>query len=141
MKEQIRRAGGGVAALLASVIGVGCTDEETGFFIRGNLVLEPPECVGQPEADAVLHADGELDVELSRSYEAFLLVGNQLAARGDKENLRTETMITNITGAEVQLYRDDGSLDAEFTAPATGVIRPDSSAEPGFGIVNTTIIP
>jgi hypothetical protein len=84
---------------------------------------------------------GFLDVGLRLDYVATLLVGSQLTPRGDKENLRTETMVTTITGAEVQLFLDTGELDTEFTVPASGVISPDSSADPGFGIINATLIP
>jgi hypothetical protein len=142
MKHLFRRAGGG-AALVSGVLalGSGCTEEETGFFIQGNVKLEPPECVAQAESNTTLLLSGELDVALSSEYVATLLVGNQLTPRGDKENLRTETMVTTITGAEVQLFDDEGALNTEFTVPASGTISPDSSEDPGFGIVSVTLIP
>jgi hypothetical protein len=142
MKHLFRRAGGGAAVLLgAFAVNAGCSEEETGLFIVGNVQREPPDCLARPEANTTLVGTGFLDVGLSNDYDASLLVGNQLTPRGDKENLRTETMITTITGAEVQVYDDVGALVAEFTVPATGTIRPDSSEDPGFGIVNVTLIP
>jgi hypothetical protein len=142
MKQAIRRAGGGIAVLLG-VMGTigGCTDEETEFFILGNIHLESPECVARAEATESMLISGVLDVAIKPDYEATLLVGSQLAPRGDKANLRTETMITTITGAEVQLYTDAGALSTEFTVPASGVIRPESGADPGFGIITATLIP
>jgi hypothetical protein len=104
-------------------------------------VLEPPECIARPSATSTLLASGLLDVAIRPDYQAALLVGSQLTPRGDKTNLRSETMITNITGAEVKLYRDTGELDTEFTVPATGVIPPNSGADPGFGVVFATIVP
>jgi hypothetical protein len=118
-----------------------CTDEETGFVILGNVAHIAPACAARADANVPMHLSGVLDVGLRFSYQASLLVGNQLTPRGDKENLRTETQITTITGAEVQLYRDDGSLEREFTVPATGVIVPEDSDDPGFGIVSATLIP
>ena len=142
MKYVFWRAGVSVAVLLGGVmLSGGCTDEETGFFIQGNLVLEPPECIARPNASSTLLATGLLDVAIRPDYQAALLVGSQLAPRGDKTNLRTETMITNITGAEVKLYRDTGALDTEFTVPATGVIPPNSGTDPGFGVVFATVVP
>lgn len=153
MKWQIRgrgrgrgRSGGWSAcgALLLGVSALACTDEETGFFIVGNVKIEAPDCIARAEGTATLIESGVLDVGLRAEYQATLLVGSQLAPRGDKPNLRTETMIATVTGAEVHLFTDTGEPDPsspEFTVPASGVIRPDSSADPGFGIVTATLIP
>jgi hypothetical protein len=133
---------GALGAALLAAASTGCTDEQTGFFILGNVVLEAGECVARAESDATLHTSGIVDVALRPEYEATLLVGSQLTPRGDKGNLRTETMIATITGAEVHLYRDTGELDgAPFTVPATGVIRPEASDDAGFGIITATLIP
>jgi hypothetical protein len=122
--------------------GLGCTSEETGFFVRGNVTIEAPDCIASAEADALLISSGVLDVALRRDYQASLLVASQLAPRGDKGNLRTETMIATITGAEVHLHKDTGELDGNpFTVPANGVIPPNASNDPGFGIATATLIP
>ncbi len=135
------RGGGALVLLGALGAGSGCTDDETGLFIQGNVVREPPGCIARAESGGILRGVGFLDVALRLDYTASLLVGSQLTPRGDKENLRTETMVTTITGAEVQLFLDTGELDTEFTVPASGVISPDSSSDPGFGIINATLIP
>jgi hypothetical protein len=141
MKLVLRRAGG-AAAVLVGALSVGCTDEQTGFFILGNVALEAPACLARAESSAALISAGVLDVALKPDYEASLLVGSQLAPRGDKANLRTETMIASVTGAEVHLYKDDGSLQTDpFTVPAAGVILPDSADGPGFGVITATLIP
>lgn len=142
MKRVLRRSGFAIVVGLG-ILGAGaaCTEEQTGFFIRGNVVIEAPDCIASPEESSTLYSSGFLDVALTSEYIASLLVGSQLAPRGDKPNLRTETMITSITGAEVQLYESDGTLSTEYTVPATGTIAPDSSASAGFGIVTATLIP
>ena len=141
--KQVSRRAGGYAAVLLGVMAVsgGCTEEETGFFILGNLAVEAGECVATADPGAPMLPSGTLDLALRQEYEAALLVGSQLTPRGDKENLRTETMITTITGAEVRLHNDVGEVLNEFTVPAAGVILPDSSEAPGFGIVNATLVP
>jgi len=142
MKQVTRRAGGYVAVLLGVMaVSGGCTEDQTGFFILGNVAVDAPECVARADTSSALISSGVLDVALKPDYEASLLVGSQLAPRGDKANLRTETMITTITGAEVQLFTDTGTLDTEFTVPAAGVILPDSGNDPGFGIITATLIP
>jgi hypothetical protein len=141
MRDAIRR-GGGLAVLLGiSITSWGCTEDETGFFILGNVAIDAPECVASADPTSTLVSSGLLDLALKRDYEASLLVGSQLAPRGDKENLRTETMIATITGAEVHLFTDEGVGGLEFTVPAAGTILPNTSSDPGFGIVTATLIP
>jgi hypothetical protein len=138
------RRNGAWGALLLGAAALGCTEEQTGLFIVGNVKIDAPECIARAEGTSTLLLSGALDVALSAEYEATLLVGSQLTPRGDKTNLRTETMITTVTGAEVHLYTDTGAPDPqspEFTVPANGVIRPEASADPGFGIVTATLIP
>lgn len=137
------RAGKSLGVLLGiSLTSWGCTDEETGFFIVGNMVVDAPDCVASPEATSTLYSSGMLDVALGKTeYVARLLVGSQLAPRGDKTNLRTETMIATITGAEVQLRNATGQLSTEFTVPATGQIAPNGSEEAGFGTAIATLLP
>jgi len=150
MNWQIRSSGrggrrsGGWGALFLGVAAFGCTDEQTSYFIEANVKVEAPECIARAEGSAIRLLSGLLDVGLVSSYEAILLVGSQLAPRGDKTNLRTETMVTTITGAEVHLYTDAGEPDPttpEFTVPTSGVILPSGSADPGYGVVPATLIP
>lgn len=141
MKHVLSRVGGG-ATLLAALAGfAGCTEEDTGLFIVGNLFREAPDCSVTADASSARLSVGILDVALAREYGASLLVGNQLTPRGDKASLRTETTVVTITGAEVLLLNDTGETDAEFTVPASGVISPDGSDDPGFGLVLATLIP
>ena len=66
MKQVLRRSGLGVAALLGiSLASLGCTDEETRFYIIGNTKLEAPECVATADSDNVILARGLLDVGLT----------------------------------------------------------------------------
>src|SRR5690606_34647592 len=139
-----RRASDWGVALILGASAIGCTEEESALFILGNVRVEAPECIARGEGSAVLLESGVLDVALKADYVASLLVGTQLTPRGSKVNLRSETMITTIQGAEVHLYTDTGDPDPnspEFTVPASGVLRPEASEDPGFGIVTATLIP
>src|SRR5215471_11085526 len=141
MKKLLRKALGYPMALALVLAGVGCTDEESGLFIQGNMALTPPNCEARAEGTSPLLISGVLDVGLKLDYEATLLVGSQFTPRTDKVNLRTETMIAVITGAEVHLFRDTGEEETAFTVPASGVIRPEASNDPGFGVISATLIP
>jgi len=131
------------AALVVGALGplMACSNKETGLCIGGNVKREAPQGAAGADANRAVIGEGALDVALRLDYSASLLVGSQLTPRGDKANLRTETAITTIKGAEVQLYTDTGGLDTEFTVPASGVISPSNSTDPGFGIIDATLIP
>lgn len=142
MRRNIFRAAAACAGWVATLGGLAaCSDEQTGFVVLGNVATNAPACIAQADGNTQTYLSGLLDVGLRLDYKAILLVGNQLTPRGDKTNLRTETQITTITGAEVALFLEDGSLDREFTVPASGVIAPDQAEQPGFGVVGVTLIP
>ncbi|MEY4543853.1 MAG: hypothetical protein RL685_48 [Pseudomonadota bacterium] len=141
MKDLLRRRWSCPIGLLLLCAGTGCTDEQSGLFIQGNAAREAPSCSVRAEASTTLLGYGVLDVGLKLDYDASLLVGSQLTPRADKDNLRTETMIAVVEGAEVHLFDDEGRPVVEFTVPASGVILPDDSGSAGYGIINATLIP
>jgi hypothetical protein len=131
----------GGLALVAALGSQGCTDDETGLYIRANLARIAPQCTVTADPGATQLANGLLDIAERSNYEATLLVGNQLTPRGDKQNLRTESMVITITGAVVHLTDAVGATVADFSVPANGVVVPDGGDEPGFGLVDVTLIP
>jgi hypothetical protein len=141
MRDLFRTVWGCAVGLVLVCAGVSCSDEESGLFIQGNVLVTPPSCEARAEASTTLLLSGVLDVALKLDYEAILLVGSQLTPRADKQNLRSETMVTVIEGAEVHLFDDAGAEVAAFTVPASGVIRPDPSDDPGYGVISATLIP
>lgn len=141
MKDLLGRRWSSLIGSFLLWAGSGCTDEQTGLFIQGNAARIPPDCTVTAEESATLLGYGVLDVGLKLDYDASLLVGSQLTPRSDKDNLRSETMITVVNGAEVHLYNDEGVQEVEFTVPASGVILPDPSEGAGYGVINATLIP
>lgn len=141
MKDLLGRRWSSLIGSLLLWAGSGCTEEQTGLFIQGNAARIPPDCTVTAEESAPLLGYGVLDVGIKLDYDASLLVGSQLTPRSDKENLRSETMITVIDGAEVHLYDDTGAELVEFTVPASGVILPEPSEAAGYGVINATLIP
>jgi hypothetical protein len=141
MRELNKRGVLGGLLLLAGLGGHGCSDEETGLYIKGVMVVQAPQCIVRPDSSAPLELGGQLDVARRSTYTATLLVGNQLTPRGDKQNLRTETMVTTITGAVVRLFDDVGQPITEFTVPASGVIDPDDGSEASLNAVDVTLVP
>jgi hypothetical protein len=141
MKDLLGKRWSCSIGLLLLWVGSGCTEDQTGLFIQGNAARVPPNCEVTAEASTALLGYGVLDVGLKLDYDASLLVGSQLTPRADKDNLRTETMITVVDGAEVHLFDDEGNQVVEFTVPASGVILPEESESAGYGIINATLIP
>jgi hypothetical protein len=124
---------------------LGCTDSRTSILVEGVLALEAPECVASPDPSAIHIGRGVMDVAFRLDYFAWLLIGNQLTPRGDKEQLRPESADFTLRGAEVELLDSQlEALDVEqaaFSVPISGFIFPTSSETPGFGVALTTLIP
>ena len=136
--------GAGICLGVGSAV-TACSDVDTGIFVEGVVAPRQPECTvsADPGADHV--GRGVLDVAFSLDYNAWLLVGNQFTPRGDKEQVRTETMHFVVQGAEVELLGSNleplqGS-QSTFTVPVSGFVAPTASESPGFGVVLTTLIP
>ncbi|MGC4069663.1 MAG: hypothetical protein QM784_34395 [Polyangiaceae bacterium] len=73
----------GVALLLGGAT-AGCADNESMLFIRGVMARESGNCELVADDTATLLTVGTLDVGFRGAYSAALLVGNQLASRGQK---------------------------------------------------------
>src|SRR3954470_7880057 len=78
-----------VPAFLLSLSSValipGCADNNSSLVVEGVMQLDPTTCVAKPDSSAILLAGGIMDVAFRTSYTAFVLVGNQLTARGSRE--------------------------------------------------------
>lgn len=123
------------------VVAAGCADNESGLFVRSVLVLQPPECSVRADPTSAHWLGGVMDTALTSTYEAALLIGNQLVSRGDRDKVRTETSRVVIEGAEVAVLSATGGVLQEFSVPATGFVDPGTSDEPGYGSASATLIP
>ncbi len=80
---------GAFAALGAAVLTPACADNNSSLVIVGVLYDPPPQCVVRPDPTSTMLGGGTLDLAFIKSYEAALLVGNQMTSRGSKQTLRT----------------------------------------------------
>ncbi len=137
----------GVAALVAfgGLAASGCAENDSIVYLVGVLATEFTDCVAKPDAGAVLHSEGALDLSLARSYSGALLVASQLTQRGSREQLRTETARLRLEGAEVTLSdafdRPLAVSPNPFSTPATGLVNPASGTTPGFAAMFADFIP
>ena len=135
MRQSLQRAG---AFLLISaavaLLGSSCVDNESSLFIRGCII--PTDnglkgCSVSPDSSAKLWLSGVLD-PAQADYHCAMLIGNQLVARGDSKQLRTETSRIALHSAVVTVYDSTKTTTyANFTVPATGFVDPGTAAQPG----------
>jgi hypothetical protein len=119
----------------------GCAENDTMLFVRAVLKLEPGECIAKGDANSVMLLGGVMDLHFTSTYDAALLVGNQLAKRGKKDQLRTESSRVVLKGAEVILMDDQEATIAEFTVPGVGFVDVGTGEDPAYGVIATTLIP
>lgn len=119
----------------------GCADNEGMLFVRQVIALPAGNCQAAADPSGLFWSSGVLDLALRDSYEASLLVGNQLVRRGSRDLLRTESSRVIIRGAEVALLNDQKAVISEFSVPAAGFIDPGSGDEPGYGVTSALLVP
>lgn len=148
MDLNVRRMAAGLLVVAAgSTLAPACADNETSLFIRA--VQAPNEMCefDLPSNDVAVRGNGVMDVRVTPTYVAALVVGNQLVARGDEDQIRTETSRVRLTAADVNildsseaiLQRADGS-EAAFEVPVTGFIDPGQGSEPGYGTATVLMV-
>lgn len=131
----------GLSGLPLVFLTVGCVDDKSTLFIQGVVHREAPTCLAQPDPAGVMLGSGILDVALADEYFATFLVGNQYTPRGDKSRMRTETTRVILQEAVISLATPGGNV---FFGPRTvagsGVVPPNSGADPGWGLFSAVII-
>lgn len=120
----------------------GCQDNDSILFVRGAMHLQSGSCKPSGSESAELLTNGVYDVAFGEVYMASLLIGNQLASRGEKERTRTETSSIRLEGAEVTLRLPNGRLlDDPFTSPGAGFINVGTGENAGYGSMGIVVIP
>lgn len=118
-----------------------CADNHESIFIYGVLALTAPDCTAKGDSGSKLLASGVMELKLTDTYRNFLLVGNQLIARGSPSNLRAEPNRVQINGATVTLTSSDGTAFQAYSVQANGTVSPTVSADPTYAPVFVEILP
>src|SRR5690606_18956920 len=92
------------------------------------------ECTVTSDPSAASLPRGRLDLALQGTYNASLLVGNQLVRRGDPNRLRTETGRVQLYQADVEVYDYTAALISSFSQPISGFVDVSSGNDAGFGL-------
>jgi hypothetical protein len=132
---------GAFATVGVAVFAPACADNNSSIFIAGVLYDQPPQCFVIPTLVSPMLGGGTLDLAFRKTYEASLLVGNQLAARGAKENSRAETSRVTLRGAEVTLTSAQGAQLYRFSVNGTGFVDVSRGEDSGLGVFDAELIP
>jgi hypothetical protein len=125
-----------VVALAASAVMPACATNDQSIFIRSALAPSANRqisgCVYTPDPTQTVLLEAHADLGVTDSYQAVLLVGNQLTPRGDSLSNRAESNRVHINGAIVRVTEANGALIREFTSLATGFADAASNGTPAY---------
>jgi hypothetical protein len=128
----------------AGVTMAACVHDDSTLFVQG--VLAPPlvtaaqGCSFSNDPSQAMIPSGILDVALSPSYVADFLVGNQMVAEANSQQLQTETSTITIQGAVVRITDAAGVQLANFTRLTSATVYPASGTTPGYAPVGVEIL-
>lgn len=128
------------ALLTTAAIGPGCAETESSLFIRQVVFTVGPDCVARPEPDGLAVGVGAIDIALRDEYLGWLLLGNQLVARGSQDLIRSESNRMALKSAEVRVEDVNGNVMSEYTVPITGFLDQSEGTEPGFGVALVPLV-
>jgi hypothetical protein len=134
-----------LAAALGSALlgGTGCADSESMLFVRqvqARVASGATGCTVDSSPSSLFIPEGILDLAFRTEYTAPLLVGNQLVARGNSSQLRTETSRVEMEGAVVRLEDGRNTVWGPFTVPGAGFIDPATGSTPSYGLTSTILV-
>ncbi len=135
---------GAWAALGGCIVLGACVRNDQSLFIR--QVVAPPtvgegeRCKYTSDISQPILSSGILDAGLRNVYTAVFLVGNQLLAQTNKDQVRAESSRISIQGAEVHVFDVSGDELKSFTRSATGFVDPSDGINPGYAVVGVDVL-
>ncbi len=131
------------AGTVAGAVMPACATNDQTIFIHGALAPSANRsagCVWNNDPGQAALFEARLDIGVTDSYVAVLLVGNQLITRGDPQNNRAESNRAHINGGIVRVTEPNGTLIREFTSLATGFNDPGQNNAPGYGVIGLVVV-
>jgi hypothetical protein len=121
-----------------------CAHNDSSLFVS-NVLYPTPVSAGQAcsftaDPNQTVLSRGTLDVAFGNlQYSATFLIGNQLVAQAQSQNLKTETSIINIEGAIVRVTDAAGNQLDNFTTLAAGTVLPSTGTVPGYASISAVV--
>jgi hypothetical protein len=130
--------------VIAGAIASACVHDDSTIFISQvlapQLVTAGMACTFTADPTQPSLSSGYLDADLSPTYTAEFLVGNQIVPRGNPNQPDTETSIVTLQGAVVRILDSSGNQLNTFTRTAGITVPPSSGTTPGYVAVQLTIL-
>jgi hypothetical protein len=144
----MKRIRGYVVSMVAAGVLVGaalpaCATNDQTIFVESLLAPSASRqgggCTYTNDPQQARQSSAILDLGLTDSYSAELLIGNQLIPRGDPQNNRAESNRVHLNGAVVKISDPGGGTIREFTSLATSFLDPQNNNTPGFAPMAVTV--
>jgi hypothetical protein len=125
-----------VLAAATAVLPAACARNDSSIFVRGCIAVDRTMCTVTPSLTSTVLLEGTIDAVYAGAYTCFALVENQIVARGNPNDLRTETSGVSMYDAEVQVLDPTQGMASikNFSVPITGFIDPGTTGMPGLGV-------
>ena len=134
----------GTAAALAFIVAPACVDNDQSIFIRDALYPATTRtnnaCIYSNDATQAALFLGVLDVAVRDNYSATLLVGNQMIARADSTEPRSESNKAHINGAVVRVTDANGNFISTFTSPSQGFVDQAEGDQATYGPIEVVAL-
>lgn len=131
-------------AAVAFVVGPACVDNNQSIFIRQALApstsRQNNECLYTGDVTQPAIFSGKLDAAIRDDYSVILLVGNQMIARADNLEPRSESNKASISGAVVRVTDANGNFISTFTSPSQGFIDQSAGNEATYSPFGVTAL-
>ncbi|MBX3201582.1 MAG: hypothetical protein KF894_25825 [Labilithrix sp.] len=130
--------------VLATALTPACAENDQSIFVRS--VLAPAlnrqngVCTYTADVTQPMISQGVIDIGITDSYVAPLLVGNQLIPRGTAQGARAESNRARLNGAVVRVTDPTGATLSEFTALGSGFVDPALNNLPSYGPFFVTVL-
>lgn len=129
---------------LSTAVMPACAENDQSIFIRS--MLAPAQnrqnnmCVYSSDPSQTAISEGLLDVGVTDSYQASLLIGSQLIARANQNDARGEANRARLDGAIVRVTDPNGGSLGEFTSLGSGFVEPQVNNQPSFSPFFVTVL-
>lgn len=132
-----------VATVAVSAVVPACAENDESLFIRAALAPSSSRtggiCTYTEDPAQAFISSATLDIGLTDSYFAVLLVANQLIPRGDPNANRIEGNRIHVNGGVVKVKDPNGTVLREFTSFASSFLDPQNNNTPDTAPIGMTI--
>ena len=121
-----------------------CKHDDSSLFVQSvlapQLVSPGQACDFTSDPTQAALPSGILDVALRTEYDPVFLLGNQMVAEVNSQQLQTETSIITVRGAVVRVTDISNHQLTAFTTDGSTTVYPSTGSTPGYAPISVTAI-